>query len=133
MINPKLMMILKVTSLLEWHKKKTSIALNVSNMTDWLLIILDPHNMLGIPQFDIHLFQIFVAVACDYIRFVRNKAHHDGLIPNAIVIFTAINKTVLEHYFAWRSKQVIIKEVWKHPSPYFKINHDTTIWDSFSA
>jgi hypothetical protein len=52
-------------------------------------------------------------VACDYIWFVRNKAHHDGLIPNAIVISTAINKTILEHYSAWRSKQVIIKEVWK--------------------
>jgi hypothetical protein len=33
-----------------------SIALNVSNMTDWLLIILDTHNMLGIPQLDVHLF-----------------------------------------------------------------------------
>jgi hypothetical protein len=88
-----------------------SIALNVSNMIDWLLIILNPHNMIGIPQSEAHMFQIFVAVACNYIWFVRNKAHHGDLIPDALVISTAINKTVLEHHSAWRSKQVIIKEV----------------------
>jgi hypothetical protein len=103
-------------------------------MTDWLLIILNPHRMPGIPQTEAHMFQIFVVVACDYLWFTRNKSHHDGLIPNALVISATINKTVLEHHSAWTTKLVKTPDVWKRPSPsYFKINYDTVIRDSFST
>lgn len=70
-----------------------TIALNVTNMTDWLLIILHPHRMLGVSPTKTHKFQIFAAVACDYLWFTRNKAYHDGIIPNALLISTTINKT----------------------------------------
>jgi hypothetical protein len=65
----------------------------MTDITNWLLIILNPHRMIGIPQAEIHLFQIFAAIACDYLWFIKNKAHHDGLIPNALVISSTINRT----------------------------------------
>jgi hypothetical protein len=109
-------------------------ALNVTNITDWLLISLDPHRMIGIPLAEIHLFQIFAAVDCDYLWFIKNKVHHDGLIPNALAISSTINKTVLEHHSAWKTKLAPTPEVWQAPSPpYLKINYDTAIRDSFST
>jgi hypothetical protein len=89
--------------------------------------------MIGILQAEAYMFQIFAAVACDYLWFTRNKAHHDGLIPNALVISSTINKTVLEHHSALTTKLVKTPEVWKCHSPYFKINYDTAIRDSFSV
>jgi hypothetical protein len=111
-----------------------TIALNVTNMTDWLLIILHLHRMLGVPPAETHKFQIFAVVACDYLWFTKNKAHHDGTIPNALSISTTINKTALEHYSAWTTKYDKTPKVWKSPSPpYFKINYDTAIRATFSA
>jgi hypothetical protein len=49
-------------------------------------------------------FKNFAAVACDYLWFTRNKAHHEGIIPNALIISTTINKTALEHCYAWTTK-----------------------------
>jgi len=47
---------------------------------------------------------------------------------------TTINKTVLEHYFAWTTKFDKTPEVWKNPNPsYFKINSDTAIPATFFA
>lgn len=111
-----------------------TIALNVTNMTDWLLIILHPHRMLGVPPVETHRFQILPAVACDYLWFSRNKAYHDGIIPNALSISTTINRISLEHYYAWTTKFDKTPAVWKSPSPpYFKINYDTAIRATFSA
>jgi hypothetical protein len=80
------------------------------------------------------LFQIFTAVASDYLWFVRNKAHHADLILNALVISFTINKTVLEHHVAWKNSLAISREIWQPPSPpFFKINYDTAIIDIFST
>jgi hypothetical protein len=90
--------------------------------------------MLGFSPTETYRFQIFAAVACDYLWFTRNKAHHDGIILNALIISTTINKIALEHYSAWTTKYDKTPEVWKSPSPpYFKINYDTAIKATFSA
>jgi hypothetical protein len=90
--------------------------------------------MLGVPPAETHKFQIFVVVACDYLWFTKNKTHHDGIIPNALIISTTINKTALEHYFAWTTKYDKTLEVWKsHSPPYLKINYDTNIRATFST
>jgi hypothetical protein len=81
-----------------------TVALNVINITDWFQIILHPNCRLGISPTEIHRFQIFAAVACDYLWFIRNKAHHDDIIPNAILISTTINRITLEHFLAWITK-----------------------------
>lgn len=77
-------------------------ALPIADMTDWFQIILNPRTI-GILASDIHLFQIFVSVACDSIWFARNKAHHDNIVPNALDLSATINRTVLEHHSAWAS------------------------------
>jgi hypothetical protein len=103
-------------------------------MTDWLHIILHPDRRLGLPQTEIHRFQIFAAVACDFLWFTRNKAYHDGLIPYALATSTTINKLALEHFSAWKQHNNLSPEAWERPvPPYFKINYDTTIRPSFSA
>jgi hypothetical protein len=120
-----------------WHQSfwpLDTIALNVTNMTYWLLIILHPHHMLGVPPVETHRFQIFAVVACDYLWFSRNKAYHDGIILNALSISTTINRIALEHYYAWTAKYDKTPAVWKSPSPpYFKINYDTAIRATFST
>jgi hypothetical protein len=96
-----------------------TIALNVTNMTNWLLMILNPHQLLDIPQAKAHMFQIFADVACDHLWFIRNKTHHKGLIPNALIISSTINKTILEYHSAWKIKLAISCEVWQSHSPFF--------------
>lgn len=59
---------------------------------------------------------VVVPVACDYLWFTRNKAHHDGIILNALIISATINKTTLEHYSARTTKYDKTLEVWKSPS-----------------
>jgi hypothetical protein len=54
--------------------------------------------MLGVPLVEAHRLQKFAVVACGYLWFTRSKAHHDGIIQNAPVISTTINKIALEHY-----------------------------------
>jgi hypothetical protein len=102
-------------------------------MADWLSIIPN-HERIGIPRKDFHLFQIFAMIACDQLWFSRNKAHHEDLIPNTLVISATINKLALKHHFGWSSKLIKTLEVWKKPnSPYLKINYDIAIRDSFST
>jgi hypothetical protein len=111
-----------------------TVALNVTNMIDWLHIILHPECGLGLPQTEIHRFQIFTAVACDFLWFTRNKAYHDGLLSDALVISTTINKLALEHFSAWTKKYTSSPKAWERPlPPHFKINYDTTIKPSFST
>jgi hypothetical protein len=118
-----------------WHQSfwpLDSLALPVHDITDWLLI-LNPATI-GIPQTTTHMFQIFVAVACDQLWFSRNKAHHNKLVPNALTISATINNLVLEHHSAWSSSLIRNPEVWQKPcSPFYKVNYDTAIRPSFSA
>lgn len=78
--------------------------LNVANIRDWLHIILHPECRPGLPHTEIHRFQIFATIACDFLWFTRNKAYHDGLLPYAFVISTTINRIDLEHFSAWIKK-----------------------------
>lgn len=73
-------------------------------------------------------------IACDHIWFLRNKAHHEDLVPNAPTISAHINRLVLEHSSAWKTSLSRSLEVWQRPSSHFiKINYGTAIRDSFSA
>jgi hypothetical protein len=46
---------------------------------------------------DVHLFQIFVSILCDRLWFCRNKAMHDGIIPDITILALSIKKTTLAH------------------------------------
>jgi hypothetical protein len=102
-------------------------------MPDYLSIILHLETI-GIPISDSHLFQIFATIACDQIWYARNKALHEELVPNALVISSTINRIVKNHHSAWINKLVPHQAIWKKPSPpFYKINYDTTIRQFFSA
>jgi hypothetical protein len=108
-------------------------ALPIASMADWLLIILHPEKI-GIPLVDTHFFQIFAVIACDQIWYSRNKALHEGLIPNALSISRSVNQISKIHLSAWSTHSPSLKEVWKKPDPdCFKINYDTAIRSTFSA
>ena len=64
----------------------------------------------------------------DLLWFSRNKAFHDGLIPNVLILASSIKKTALEHHNAWSSVTLPVKEIWSPPIVgSFTINFDTTI------
>jgi hypothetical protein len=108
-------------------------ALCISEISNWLNIILHP-GIIGIPPEDFHLFQIFAMVACDRIWHSRNKAHHDGWIPNALSISADVNRSSQTHFRAWSNKISPVHQVWtKHAPLCFKINYDTAIRRNFSA
>jgi hypothetical protein len=100
-----------------------SLALNFSNMADWIKFIISPGRFLGIITKNFDIFQIFATVACDLLWFYRNKAYHDGVTHEALAISRHINKVTLEHHAAWKSKLSIFVEKWAPPlEGIFKIN-----------
>jgi hypothetical protein len=73
-------------------------------------------------------------VACDHIWFSCNKAFHEGLVPNALSISSAVNQASRTHLSASTSKSISVKQAWKKPEPdCFKINYDTAIRSNFST
>jgi hypothetical protein len=64
----------------------------------------------------------------------RNKALHEDIIPNAMVISSTINRIVKLQHSAWSNKLIPKQVVWEKPaSPIFKINYDVAIRPNFSA
>ena len=66
--------------------------------------------------------------------FSRNKAIHDGIIPDSLKLASSIKKAAYAHVAAWLSVPALEVQVWIPPKKgSFKINFDTTIRDHFSA
>jgi hypothetical protein len=65
--------------------------------SNWIKGLIHPHSFFGIPTADSHLFQIFVVVLCDLLWFARNKAVHEGSIPDISSLASLIRKTTLAH------------------------------------
>jgi hypothetical protein len=109
------------------------LALRISSMVLWLDIILYLEKV-GIPLSDTHLFQIFATVACGQIWMAWNKAIHEDIVPNAMVISSTIKRIVKLHHSVWSNKLIPKQVVWEKPaSPIFKINYDVAIHPNFSA
>jgi hypothetical protein len=103
-------------------------------LPNWIKGILSPHSTFGIPKSETHLFQIFAAVLCDLLWFSRNKAHHEGIIPNISILASTIRNTALVHAAAWKVSSPSEPEPWcPPPLGHHKINFDTAIRESFSA
>jgi len=109
------------------------LAFRISSMLVWLDIILHSEKV-GIPLSDTHLFQLFATIACDQIWTARNKAFHEDIVPNALVISSTNKRIVKLHHSAWSNKLIPKQVVWEKPaSPIFKINYDVAIRPNFSA
>jgi hypothetical protein len=93
-----------------------------------------PSSSFGIPKKEAHLFQIFASVLCDLLWFSRNKAMHEGSIPNILKLADTIKQTALAHLAAGKIASEPIIESWSPPSKgAFKINFDTAIRGQYSA
>jgi hypothetical protein len=111
-----------------------STTLDSPNLQDWIQIILAPGATLNILIAERHRFQVFATVACDLLRFHRNKALHDKNIFNARTVANLITSTFHHHCDAWLDQIDPINEKWiRPPLHWFKINFDTAIRDSFSS
>ncbi|XP_059429859.1 uncharacterized protein LOC132163555 [Corylus avellana] len=103
--------------------------LSCESITQWAL-----NHFFCIPKSDVHLFQIYATVMCDLMWFSRNRAVHDGVFPNVLVLSTTIKKISLDHFKAWKDISSPCVERWSPPvGSSLKINFDTAIRDSFSA
>jgi hypothetical protein len=64
----------------------------------------------------------------------RNKATHEGFIPDISILASSIRRTSLDHAAAWQSSSPLVQKFWSPPpAGYHKINFDITIRDHFSA
>jgi hypothetical protein len=70
------------------------------SLPNWIKGNINPHSSFGIPKSDTHLFQIFAVVFYDLIWFARNKAAHEGFIPDISVLACSIRRTSLDHVVA---------------------------------
>ena len=70
----------------------------------------------------------------DLLWFSRNKACHEGTIPDFSKLASSIKKTTLAHAAAWKSSSGLKVEAWAPPHKgSIKINLDTAIRDQFIA
>jgi hypothetical protein len=66
--------------------------------------------------------------------FSRNKAIHEGIIPDISKLVVSIKKSSLAHAAVWSSIFVKKDQAWIPPQAgHFKINFDTAIRDQFSV
>jgi hypothetical protein len=73
-------------------------------------------------------------VLCDRLWFCRNKAIHEGTIPDISQLALSIKKTASAHAAAWGSVAVTEEQAWNPPlEGHYKLNFDTAIRDHFSA
>jgi hypothetical protein len=104
------------------------------SLSSWVQGIISPHAAFGIPKDDVHLFQIFSSVLCDRLWFCRNKAIHEGTIPDISKLALSIKKTASAHAAAWGSVAATEEQAWSPPlEGHYKLNFDTAIRDHFSA
>jgi hypothetical protein len=85
------------------------------NLPNWIKGILSPNHSLGIPLEDTHLFQIYAAVLCDMLWLSRNKAIHEGVIPEITKFAEDVRRIPLEHQAAWKSKAQPAQKNWSPP------------------
>ena len=110
-----------------------SLAWSSLSLSSWVKGIINPHTSFSIPLADSHLFQVFATVLCDLLWFSRNKAIHDGVVPDVLTLAKTIKKTSLEHAAAWKSVSPIT-EVWFPPAAgFFELNFNTAIREKFST
>lgn len=87
---------------------------------DWVRIILHPHQAIGIPLEDQHLFQIFAVNAIDLVWAARNQVAHGGKKSEMRELNRQVRNLSWEHRAAWQKNKI-------------KVNVDVAIRDNFAV
>ena len=102
------------------------------SLPNWIIDILSPHHVFGIPLVDTHLCQIYATALCDILWFSRNQAIHKGILPDITNFVGNIKKLSLDHYATWLSISQLVRELWSTPEAgNFKVNFDTATRELF--
>lgn len=106
-----------------------------STVGDWVHKILHPHQRIGIPLQDQHLFQLFTVNAIDLLWSCRSRVVHDGKRWEVDELAIMVRKPGLEHHSAWIRKLVPLgQQKWQSPPEHvMKINVDVAIRAEFAV
>lgn len=105
------------------------------SVAPWVQTILHPHQSIGIPLENHHLFQLFAANAIDMVWAARNQVVHGGKRCEALVLAHRVRRLSWEHRAAWQRKlQPVRQQVWSPPpANIVKVNEDTAIRERHSV
>lgn len=85
-------------------------------VADWVQKILHPHQLIGIPLEDQHLFQIFAANVMDLLWATRNQLVHRGKRCDVKELAHCVRRLSWEHKTPWQNQlQPNRLKDWKHP------------------
>lgn len=110
------------------------VAFGTGSVEDWIRSILHPHQSIGIPMEDQHLFQFFAANAIDLVWAARNQIAHGGKRLTMGETARRVRLLSWEHWHAWRKKiQPSLVHVWQPPpNAKLKINVEVAVRDCFA-
>lgn len=102
---------------------------------DWVRIILHPHQAIGIPLEDQHLFQIFAVNAIDLVWAARNQVAHGGKKSEMRELSRQVRNLSWEHRAAWQKKLHLTRlQTWvPPPANKIEVNVDVAITDNFAV
>jgi hypothetical protein len=101
-------------------------------IASWILAIIFPVAMLGIPKVDVRKFHLYASLMLDSIWRCRNSLIHDGVQPSPSKVFYELSCTFNFHLKAW--KDLALPSLWAAPvAGWFKGNFDVAVRGSFAV
>jgi hypothetical protein len=101
-------------------------------IASWILAIIFPVAILGIPKVDVKKFHLYASLMLDSIWRCRNSLIHDGVQPSPSKVFYELSCTFNFHLKAW--KDLALPSLWAAPvASWIKGNFDVAIRGSFAV
>ncbi len=110
--------------------------LNIDSISQWVSSVLNAKQSFNFLDQQAHEFVQFVAICCDQIWMLRNKAIREQLAISPHQVAREINKVFHQHLQAWESVTPLrfLHTHWSPPSPPFlKINFNTAVCDNYTC
>ena len=98
----------------------------------WILAIIFPVAILGIPKVEVWKFHLYTALILDSIWRCRNILIHEGVQPSPSKVFYELSSTFNKHLQAWR--EAALPSLWIAPAAgWIKDNFDAAVRGSFAV